>query len=165
MAWFFLPPEGRETHPIPPIYEHAATMAVDTFGDEDAWQWYIARILALIGAPRSILHDELLGSAGYPGADEWEAIDRKREELIDTALDQFSYRTRRPPRHTDRQPHRTAQAGHRRRPPPPPATHRRRLRPAQRPRLAPTASCAPKAFPSTANRPDLAPATKPARGE
>jgi transcriptional regulator with XRE-family HTH domain len=90
IAWFFLPPEGRETHPIPPTYKHAATMAVDAFGDEDAWQWYLARIVALLGAPRSILHDELLGSAGYPSADEWEAIDRKREELLDTALRQFS---------------------------------------------------------------------------
>lgn len=90
ISWFFLPPEGRETHPIPPIYEHAATMAVDAFGDEDAWQWYLARIVALLGAPRSILHDELLGSAGYPSAEEWEAIDRKREELIDTAMRQFS---------------------------------------------------------------------------
>ncbi len=90
MAWFFLPPEGHETHPIPPVYEHAATMAVDTFGDEDAWQWYIARIMGLIAAPHSILHDELLGSAGYPSADEWEAIDNKREELIDAALETFA---------------------------------------------------------------------------
>jgi transcriptional regulator with XRE-family HTH domain len=90
IAWFFLPPEGRETHPIPPNYQHAATMAIDAFGDDDAWQWYLARILALLGAPRSILHDELLGSAGYPSADEWEAIDRKREQLIDTALAQFA---------------------------------------------------------------------------
>ena len=52
-------------------------MAVDIFGDEDAWQWYIARIMGLIAAPHSILHDELLGSAGYPSADEWEAIDRE----------------------------------------------------------------------------------------
>jgi transcriptional regulator with XRE-family HTH domain len=90
MAWFFLPPEGRETHPIPPSFQHSATMAVDAFGDEDGWQWYIARIVALLAAPRSILHDELLGSAGYPSADEWEAIDRKREQLLDTALAQFS---------------------------------------------------------------------------
>ena len=90
IPWFFLPPEGRETHPIPPIYKHAATMAVDIFGDEDAWQWYIARIVALIGAPRSILHDELLESAGYPGAEQWEAIDNRREQLLDAALRQFA---------------------------------------------------------------------------
>ena len=86
IAWFFLSPEGHETHPIPPIYQHAATMAIDTLGDEDARQWYMARIVA----PRSILHDELLNSAGYPSADEWEAIDRKREALLDTALAQFN---------------------------------------------------------------------------
>lgn len=89
VAWFFLPPYGREADPIPPLYEHAATMAVDIFGDEDAWQWYIARIITLISAPRSILHDELLGSAGYPGADEWATIDHKREQLLNTALKQF----------------------------------------------------------------------------
>ena len=43
-----------------------------------------------IGAPRSILHDELLGSAGYPGADEWAGIDDKREELLRAALKQFA---------------------------------------------------------------------------
>jgi len=89
IAWFFLPPEGRETHPIPPTYKHAATMAVDMFGDEDAWQWYIARVVALLAFPHSILHDELLASAGYPTADEWAAIDDKREQLLDTALRQF----------------------------------------------------------------------------
>jgi transcriptional regulator with XRE-family HTH domain len=89
IAWFFLPPPGREADPIPGIYEHAATMAVDVFGDEDAWQWYIARIMALIGAPRSILHDELLGSAGYPGEHEWAGIDDKREELLRAALRRF----------------------------------------------------------------------------
>lgn len=89
-AWFFLPPQGREADPIPGLYEHAATMAVDVLGDEDAWQWYLARVMALIGAPRSILHDELLGSAGYPGADEWAGIDDKREELLRAALEQFA---------------------------------------------------------------------------
>ncbi len=90
IAWFFLPPERREASPIPGLYEHAATMAVDVFGDEDAWQWYLARILDLLGAPGSILHDELLGSAGYPSADEWAAIDLKREELLKAALGQFA---------------------------------------------------------------------------
>jgi transcriptional regulator with XRE-family HTH domain len=89
VAWFFLPPYGREADPIPPLYEHAATMAVDIFGDEDAWQWYIARILTLISAPRSILHNELLGSAGYPGAEEWAAIDDRREQLLNASLKQF----------------------------------------------------------------------------
>jgi hypothetical protein len=64
-------------------------MAVDMFGDEDAWQWYIARIVALLGYPHSILDDELLGSAGYPTAEKWAAIDDKREQLLDTALRQF----------------------------------------------------------------------------
>ena len=90
MAWFFLPPERREASPIPGLYEHAATMAVDVFGDEDAWQWYLARIVDLLDAPGSILHDELLGSAGYPNADEWAAIDLKREELLRAALGQFT---------------------------------------------------------------------------
>ena len=90
IAWFFLPPERRETSAIPGLYEHAATLAVDVFGDEDAWQWYLARIVDLLGAPNSILHDELLGTAGYPGADEWAEIDLKREELLDTALAQFA---------------------------------------------------------------------------
>jgi transcriptional regulator with XRE-family HTH domain len=90
IAWFFLPPAGRAAHPIPPLYQHAATMAVDVFGDEDAWQWYLARILDLIGAPKSILHDDLLGSAGYPNVDEWAAIDTKREELLNAALTQFA---------------------------------------------------------------------------
>ena len=90
IAWFFLPPNGREAGPIPGLYEHAATMAVDVFGDEDAWQWYLARVVDLLGAPGSILHDELLGSAGYPGADEWARIDLKREELLKAALGQFA---------------------------------------------------------------------------
>jgi hypothetical protein len=64
-------------------------MAVDVFGDEDAWQWYIARVMALIGAPRSILHDELLGSGGYPGENEWARIDDKREELLRQAIKRF----------------------------------------------------------------------------
>ncbi len=90
IAWFFLPPTGREASPIPGLYEHAATMAVDVFGDEDAWQWYLARILDLLGAPGSILHDELLGSAGYPDAAEWAQIDLKREQLLRAALGQFA---------------------------------------------------------------------------
>jgi transcriptional regulator with XRE-family HTH domain len=90
IAWFFLPPERRETSAIPGLYEHAATMAVDVFGDEDAWQWYLARIVDLLGAPNSILHDDLLGSAGYPSSAEWAEIDRKREELLKTALAQFA---------------------------------------------------------------------------
>ena len=90
MAWFFLPPERREASPIPGLYAHAAAMAVDVFGDEDAWQWYLARIVDLLGAPGSILHDELLGSAGYPSAAEWADIDIKREELLKVALAQFT---------------------------------------------------------------------------
>ena len=90
IAWFFLPPDRREASPIPGLYEHAATMAVDVFGDEDAWQWYLARVLDLLGAPGSILHDELLGSAGYPDAAEWAGIDLKREELLRAALGQFA---------------------------------------------------------------------------
>lgn len=90
IAWFFLPPERRETSAIPGLYEHAATMAVDVFGDEDAWQWYIARVVELLGAPGSILHDELLGSAGYPGVDEWAEIDIKREALLAAALGRFA---------------------------------------------------------------------------
>ena len=90
IAWFFLPPERREASPIPGLYAHAATMAVDVFGDEDAWQWYLARVVDLLGAPGSILHDELLGSAGYPGADEWAQIDLKREQLLRAALGQFA---------------------------------------------------------------------------
>lgn len=90
IAWFFLPPERREASPVPRLYEHAATMAVDVFGDEDARQWYLARVVDLLGAPGSILHDELLGSAGYPSADEWARIDLKREELLRAALGQFS---------------------------------------------------------------------------
>jgi transcriptional regulator with XRE-family HTH domain len=90
IAWFFLPPPGREADPIPCGYEHAATMAVDVFGDEDAWQWYLARVMALIGAPGSILHDELLGSAGFPGAVEWAGVDDKREELLRDALKRFT---------------------------------------------------------------------------
>jgi transcriptional regulator with XRE-family HTH domain len=90
IAWFFLPPPGREADPIPNLYEHVATMAVDVFGDEDAWQWYIARVMALIGAPRSILHDELLGSGGYPGEHDWAGIDDKREELLQAALKRFT---------------------------------------------------------------------------
>jgi transcriptional regulator with XRE-family HTH domain len=90
IAWFFLPPERRETSAIPGLYEHAATMAVDVFGDEDAWQWYIARVVELLGAPGSILHDEVLGSAGYPGVDEWAEIDLKREALLAAALGRFA---------------------------------------------------------------------------
>jgi hypothetical protein len=47
-------------------------------------------VVDLLGAPGSILHDELLGSAGYPSADEWAAIDLKREELLRAALGQFA---------------------------------------------------------------------------
>ena len=65
-------------------------MSVDVFGDEDAWQWYLARVVDLLGAPGSILHDELLSSADYPGADEWAHIDIKREDLLQTALGQFA---------------------------------------------------------------------------
>jgi opacity protein-like surface antigen len=90
IAWFFLPPPGREADPIPGGYEHAATMAVDVFGDEDAWQWYLARVMALMGAPGSILHDELLGSGGFPGAAEWAGVDDKREELLRDALKRFT---------------------------------------------------------------------------
>jgi transcriptional regulator with XRE-family HTH domain len=90
IAWFFLPPQGREGDPVPNLYKHVATMAVDVFGDEDAWQWYIARVMALIGAPRSILHDELLGAGGYPGEHEWAGIDDKREELLRAALKRFT---------------------------------------------------------------------------
>jgi transcriptional regulator with XRE-family HTH domain len=90
IAWFFLPPAGREGDPIPNLYEHAATLAVDVFGDDDAWAWYLARILSLIGAPRSILHDELLGSADYPDAGAWTGIDRKRDQLLRAALERFA---------------------------------------------------------------------------
>jgi transcriptional regulator with XRE-family HTH domain len=90
IAWFFLPPERRETSSIPGLYEHAASMAVDVFGDEDAWQWYLARVVDLLGAPDSILHDELLESAGYPGVREWTEIDLKREALLSAALEQFT---------------------------------------------------------------------------
>jgi transcriptional regulator with XRE-family HTH domain len=90
IAWFFLPPHGRETDPVEGLYDHAATMAVDVFGDEDAWQWYLARIVDLIAAPRSILHDELLGSGGYPGSDDWAEIDHKREQLLAVALEKFA---------------------------------------------------------------------------
>ncbi len=90
IAWFFLPPERREASAIPGLYERAATMAVDVFGDEDAWQWYLARVIDLLGAPNSILHDELLDSAGYPSVDEWAEIDLKREALLTAALEQFA---------------------------------------------------------------------------
>jgi transcriptional regulator with XRE-family HTH domain len=90
IAWFFLPPDRREASPIPGLYAHAAVMAIDVFGDEDAWQWYIARIVDLLGAPGSILHDDLLDSAGYPSANEWARIDLKREELLEVALGQFA---------------------------------------------------------------------------
>ncbi len=90
IAWFFLPPERREASPIAGLYDHAASMAIDVFGDEDAWQWYLARVVELLGAPNSILHDELLGSAGYPSADEWAQIDIKRETLLTAALGQFA---------------------------------------------------------------------------
>ena len=90
IAWFFLPPERRETSSIPGLYEHAASMAIDVFGDEDAWQWYLARIVDLLGAPGSILHDELLESAGYPGVGDWAEIDLKREALLTAALEQFT---------------------------------------------------------------------------
>ena len=104
IAWFFLPPNGREASPIPGLYEHAATMAVDVFGDEDAWQWYLARVLDLLGAPGSILHDELLGSAGYPGADEWAAIDLQTRRAPQSCTWTVRLRQQRPRRSTPRQP-------------------------------------------------------------
>ena len=158
IAWFFLPPEGRETHPIPPTYQHAATMAVDTFGDEDAWQWYIARIVALLGAPRSILHDELLGSAGYPSADEWEAIDRKREATPRRHPRPVQLRTRRPPRHPHHQPHRTPPADRRRRPQATTPTDRTTPSDDSPTVSHPSASCAPTAS-TSANHPTSPPAT------
>ena len=115
-------------------------MAVDVFGDEDAWQWYLARIVDLLGAPGSILHDELLGSAGYPGVDEWAEIDLKREALLDSRTWTVRVGQQRPRRSAPRQPHEAAPADDQR--------PRRRVRPqtrrsvglSQRSRLGPASA-------------------------
>ena len=90
--------------------------------------------MALIGAPRSILHDELLGSAGYPGADEWAGIDDKREELLRAALEQFASAHERPRRIPAGQPDEAEAAHHHRVCADVPPQARRRLLASQQPR-------------------------------